>query len=170
MSSYTVRQVADMLKTNEETVRRWIRAGKLTATQNSKKSGNIISSNALDEFIKATPKYADSFSSWKGSSSETSSPSPFSIYFVIGMVLGTLVSLLDEKKDSVVSESDVENVLKKEIILSEKAIKDKNLKIQKLKKEIEEEQKNLDNYKYAIDNLDLKLIAAEINGKKKGSK
>lgn len=29
MTKYTVRQIADMLHTNPETVRRWIRAGKL---------------------------------------------------------------------------------------------------------------------------------------------
>ena len=46
MASYTVKQIADMLNTNEETVRRWIRSGKLDATWVSKKSGNVISSAA----------------------------------------------------------------------------------------------------------------------------
>ncbi|GAP41149.1 hypothetical protein ATC1_131131 [Flexilinea flocculi] len=34
MGSFTVRQVAEMPKTNEETVRRWIRADKLIAEKN----------------------------------------------------------------------------------------------------------------------------------------
>ena len=58
MTFYTVKQIANMLKTNEETVRRWIRSGKLVASQNSKKGGNIVSSEALNQFIKNTPKYA----------------------------------------------------------------------------------------------------------------
>ena len=33
MNTYTVKEIADMLKTNPETVRRWIRLGKLEADQ-----------------------------------------------------------------------------------------------------------------------------------------
>ena len=58
MSNYTVKQIANMLKTNEDTVRRWISMGKLVATKSSKKSGYVITSEALNAFIKNTPKYA----------------------------------------------------------------------------------------------------------------
>ena len=58
MDSYTVKQVSDLLKTNEETVRRWIRSGKLTTTFTSKKGGHIITGEALNLFVKETPKYA----------------------------------------------------------------------------------------------------------------
>ena len=59
MQFYTVKQVAETLKTNEETVRRWIRTGKLEAIQNSKKEGNLISADALNKFVKETPKYTE---------------------------------------------------------------------------------------------------------------
>ena len=41
MKTYSVKDIADMLNTNPETVRRWIRAGKLKAHQTSRKDGNI---------------------------------------------------------------------------------------------------------------------------------
>ena len=37
MESYSVKQIAEMLNTQPETVRRWIRTGKLTAHKNSRK-------------------------------------------------------------------------------------------------------------------------------------
>lgn len=58
MTKYTVRQIADMLHTNPETVRRWIRAGKLKSQQDSSKGENIIYKSDLDEFLNNTPKYA----------------------------------------------------------------------------------------------------------------
>lgn len=58
MKKYTVRQIADMLHTNPETVRRWIRAGKLKSQQDSAKGENIIYKSDLDEFLNNTPKYA----------------------------------------------------------------------------------------------------------------
>ena len=58
MSDYSVQQISKMLKTNPETVRRWIRSGKLSAVQESRKSGNLVSEEALKSFMKSTPKYA----------------------------------------------------------------------------------------------------------------
>ncbi len=58
MNTYTVKEIADMLKTNPETVRRWIRVGKLEANQSSRKGGNIVSEQSLNKFLKTTPKYA----------------------------------------------------------------------------------------------------------------
>lgn len=60
MKTYTVKEIADLLGTNPETVRRWIRDGKLQATANSKKKGEnkVILEGALNAFLRATPKYA----------------------------------------------------------------------------------------------------------------
>lgn len=58
MRTYTVKQISEMLNTNPETVRRWIRSGKLEATQDSRKSGNIITEEMLKAFLLTTPKYA----------------------------------------------------------------------------------------------------------------
>ena len=54
MDTYSVKEIADMLNTNPETVRRWIRSGKLEAIQESRKGAKSM----LDAFLKASPKYA----------------------------------------------------------------------------------------------------------------
>lgn len=60
MKTYTVKEIAELLGTNPETVRRWIRNGKLQAVTNSKKKGEnkVILEGALNAFLKASPKYA----------------------------------------------------------------------------------------------------------------
>lgn len=59
MKSYNVKEIADLLQTNPETVRRWIRKGKLEATRGaSRKEGNSVSFEALQKFLSASPKYA----------------------------------------------------------------------------------------------------------------
>ena len=155
MTFYTVKQIANMLKTNEETVRRWIRSGKLVASQNSKKGGNIVSSEALNQFIKNTPKYAPIIAA-------SLSTTPMALSVVVGGLLGGLIALKDEIKGKV-SETDVEAFLKKKISAHEKNIKRKKVELEKLQMEIEEEQQNLDKYQYALNNLDLKLIASEMS-------
>lgn len=60
MKTYSVREIADLLGTSQETVRRWIRDGKLQAVDDSKKKGEnkVILESALKSFIDASPKYA----------------------------------------------------------------------------------------------------------------
>ena len=58
METYSVKQIADMLNTKPETVRRWIRTGKLSAEQSSRKNGNVINEKDLQKFLKSSPKYA----------------------------------------------------------------------------------------------------------------
>ena len=53
-----VYDIANALDVNPETVRRWIRSGKLKAEQNSKKEGNVITMEAFKDFINI-PKYAE---------------------------------------------------------------------------------------------------------------
>ena len=51
MKTYSVKQIAKMLNKNPETVRRWIREGKLQAVQVSRKGGNSVSEEALKKFL-----------------------------------------------------------------------------------------------------------------------
>lgn len=55
---YTVKQISNLLDVGQETVRRWIRRGDLKATQRSKKDGNVISEDQLNEFLMSRPKYS----------------------------------------------------------------------------------------------------------------
>ncbi|ADL36530.1 DNA binding domain-containing protein (plasmid) [Butyrivibrio proteoclasticus B316] len=58
MKTYTVNDIAELLHTNPETVRRWIREKKLKATKSSNKEGNEIAESDFEKFLKASPKYA----------------------------------------------------------------------------------------------------------------
>ena len=58
MAAYTVKQIAEMLDTKQETVRRWIRDNKLHAVQASRKDGNVVTDEEFRRFLKKTPKYA----------------------------------------------------------------------------------------------------------------
>lgn len=158
MNSYTVKQIADMLKTNEETVRRWIRSGKLVATQDSKKSGNVVSSEALKQFVKKTPKYAPIVAASLVST-------PIAMSFVVGSLLGNLYTMVKEKDNESVTSKDVENFLKKKIAIHKKQIEKKEEELKIIQEKIEEEKRDIEKYQYALDNLDLKLLVDEINKK-----
>ena len=59
METYSVKDIADLHENNPETVRRWIRSGKLKATRGaSKKEGSSISSDDLLKFLENNAKYA----------------------------------------------------------------------------------------------------------------
>lgn len=154
MDSYTVKQVAQLLKTNEETVRRWIRSGKLTATLTSKKGGHIISSDALNVFVKETPKYAPILA-------VSLAATGFTVSAVIGSVIGGLLAVADRNKK--VTAKDVESFLKKKISAQEKSLEKKEAQLQKLQEEIEQDRKGLAKYQYALENLDLEEIANNMN-------
>lgn len=57
MKTYNVMEIASLLNVNVETVRRWIRSGKLRSTQTSKKTGNVVNEQDLFEFLETKPKY-----------------------------------------------------------------------------------------------------------------
>lgn len=56
--AFSIKKVAELLQTNEETVRRWIREGKLEAQITSRKQGYSITESSLKKFVNSTPKYA----------------------------------------------------------------------------------------------------------------
>ena len=59
MKSYSVKEISDLLHTNPETVRRWIRKGKLDATRgSSRKEGSTVSFAALQKFLEDSPREA----------------------------------------------------------------------------------------------------------------
>lgn len=66
MKSFSVYQVSQVLDTNQETIRRWIRSGSLKANKSSRKGGYEIEPTALAGFLREHPKYVDAaFSSLK---------------------------------------------------------------------------------------------------------
>ncbi len=57
MKTYTVAQIAKKLSVDEETVRRWIRSGKIKSNMASKKKGYLITHDELSSFVIKYPKY-----------------------------------------------------------------------------------------------------------------
>ena len=57
MNTYKTKEISELLEVSEETVRRWIRSGKLKAEKSSKKQGNIVNEKDLFEFVSDNPKY-----------------------------------------------------------------------------------------------------------------
>lgn len=157
METYSVLQISEMLKTNPETVRRWIREGKLEATKKSKKTGNVITEGALKDFLKNSPKY-------KG--------------IVAGTIVGTgilggliapgvtlaaagtmyIADLLGEaskkNKASVLYDKDTfTELVKKKINTNKEAIDNKQDTIRQLQKEIRELKKNTESLTNMLNNL-----------------
>jgi len=56
--TFSVKTVAEILQTNEETVRRWIREGKLEAEIQSKKKGYTVTEKQLADFLGSSAKYS----------------------------------------------------------------------------------------------------------------
>lgn len=56
---YSVKEISDMLSVNPETVRRWIRNGRLKASLYSRSSGSVVTENSLNKFLDKNPKYRD---------------------------------------------------------------------------------------------------------------
>lgn len=65
MVSYTVKNISNILDVNEETVRRWIRTGKLHSTIDSKKKGHIVEDSDFKEFVYNKPKYLKRYRKYK---------------------------------------------------------------------------------------------------------
>lgn len=55
--NYNVINVAKIMGVSNETVKRWLRSGKLKGHYKAKKLGYIITAEDLDEFIETNPKY-----------------------------------------------------------------------------------------------------------------
>ena len=174
MKKYNVKQIADMLNTNPETVRRWIRDDKLKAVQVSRKDGNVIEENEFRRFIKASPKYANIVA-------KSSAYTPSNISGLVGVAIGSLVGSLvlgycDDRinRDFQISSEDIENYIIDIIASSEESVKKKNQVINQLADEITEERKKIDELKLLLEHnkignkLENKKSSIKEEGEKNG--
>lgn len=156
MKEYSVQQISGMLKTNPETVRRWIRSGKLSAVQGSRKSGNLVSEEALKQFMKETPKYV-------GLVASVFAPTSLALPFALGGVIGTVMVTIYGQNKATISPEYIKKYIQKEKERYEKAISQKKKTIEQLQTEMLNDEKQLEGYKYALENLDLVEIAKEVS-------
>lgn len=141
MKTYSVKEIADMLNTNPETVRRWIRDKKLEATIESKKGGHIVYESALHTFLKSSPKYAS-----------IASTALLSTMMVGGLIAQKIIDV-EQLKKARVSNKDVIAFLHEEIKKRTEAIKAKEDTIYQLQKQIEADQSQITEFQRLIDSL-----------------
>ena len=147
MEVYTVKQVANMLQINPETIRRWIRQKKLVAIQDSRKDGNVITQDSLNAFLKSMPKYAGVVAGIAG----LGIVSPLGLPLLTGSIVGAFTKNNNEGIDnSLVFAEDLEKYLKSEIEIHESNIKIKEKNIEQLKLEIDSEIKQINEIKELI--------------------
>lgn len=156
MSDYNVQQISKMLKINPETVRRWIRTGKLKAVQSSRKNGNLVSEDSLKAFLKETPKYSNLIGT-------LFTPPAFAIPIAVGGLIASIMATFYEQKSPSITPEYIEKYLRKEIEKSSHSIETKKKTIYQLQEEITVDEKRMEKYKYALEKMDLKAIADEIN-------
>ena len=153
MKTYSVKQIADMIETNPETVRRWIRDKKLNAIQVSRKDGNIVTEDELQRFLKATPKYIAKLPI----SLAAMSPALGVAALASGIMVVAFAGYYDKKSkiEVRVLPEDFEKYLKESIVQREESTNRKRASIQQIEKEITEEQQQIEQYKYLLEHSDL---------------
>ena len=147
MKTYSVKEISEMLKTNPETVRRWIRDKKLDAIIESKKGGHIVSEAALRTFLQRSPKYAAKASSFLVEATV------FSTAMIGGMIAQKIIDF-EQLKNARISSADITRYLRSEISSREEAILEKERTISKLKEEILNERKQIEEFQKLVEGLE----------------
>ena len=161
MKTYSVKQIAEMLSTNPETVRRWIRDDKMKAVQVSRKDGNIVTEAELERFIKATPKYFSKLTAGVGLAAM--SPVVEIGALAGGIVASALLGYFDGKNsvDVRVRPEDFKEYLQKNIVKLRGTILQKQELINQTEAEINEIFKQIEQYSYLLENEDLLIETLE---------
>ncbi len=145
--NYTVKEIANMLNTNPETVRRWIRSKKLKAQKYSNKEGHVVDETELEQFLSTMPKYAHAAVRFGSIVTAVGGAAiPGYIGGLIG-ILGTEIAIKagNDKKniDLIISKEELQRYLGNEILSSQKIIREKEEEIKKIQREIESEKQRI---------------------------
>ncbi|MDO4557075.1 MAG: helix-turn-helix domain-containing protein [Lachnospiraceae bacterium] len=136
MKMYTVKEIADMVKTNPETVRRWIRQGYLKAEQDSRRNGYMVSERMLKEFLKEHPKY-------EVNANPLLTASTLIPFIGTALISGLITSKALKKETEEIAETPVSEVIKlidAELNARTASVKRKEETVAQLLQEIEEEK------------------------------
>lgn len=163
MKTYSVKDIAVMLHTNPETVRRWIRSGKLKADRSSRKEGNMIREDELYRFLRSTTKYA-AFAANLAVTNPLLSLTSAVGASVFGMIaLTSAIMSVRNEHDARLLSDYVEQTLKKNITESEATIERKKAAIAELQAEIDKEQNLIKDYKAALEQLTEAVLVVSEN-------
>lgn len=156
MRTYSVKEIAEMLNTNPETVRRWIRSGKLDAIQESRKGGNVVTEAMLKSFLKSSPKYAGAavglLATPIGITAATAA--------LVGGILAQQLIKSDNIKHAQVETEEIRKLLLSNIETSQVAIERKAASIKQLQEEIAVEEQRIDEARKLIEQLDYQLSSS----------
>lgn len=147
MKTFSVQEVALLLNVSTETVRRWIRDGKLKAVQHSRKEGNIISEGALDIFLDTYPKYASIASSSKTGVALAVAP-------MLASMLAKQYLNVKRRKDAQISVKDIIKMVQNEIEVRIQAIQQLEDQEKKLQERIIAENKQVSELNKVLSELD----------------
>lgn len=150
MKSYTVKEIAEMLQVNPETVRRWIRDKKLVAQKTSNKGGNRILESELRAFLKTAPGHATSLSSLLVGGAATSAI--MAATYATGKVLEA-----NELKRAKVGSKEIAIFIRSEIASHESLVKSKQESIRQIEKEITAEQDRIEELRAILDKVESTL-------------
>lgn len=162
MKEYSVKDISELLHTNPETVRRWIRDGKLKAHQSSRKKGNVIYEDDLKRFFDTSKKYSDiakSGAAAVGAAAVGALLGPMGLISSGALIAGTLGSMAAQKKDGKLTKKTVIASLKTKIADNESEIQRKNKAISDLEADIEKLKQENDSYQELLDNMTSKNIS-----------
>lgn len=152
MESYNVKQIAEMLNTQPETVRRWIRNGKLAAEKSSRKDGNVITEGDLLKFLKGSPKYAGMAAGLFG----TAAAMPLLIPAVGGIAATYLAASkkIKETGEESFSKEELKRLLQDEVERRSKSVEQKQRTIEQLQREIMNDQQQIAECNYTLSQLE----------------
>lgn len=136
MKYYNVKEISEILKTNPETVRRWIRKGKLVAKIDSKKEGSFILESDFKKFLNANPKYA-------GIAYASLALTPLGIPLIVAKIVGETYLNSIKNNQSMDTEKLLLDRLKKEQKRIMESIEKNERKLIKLEEQIKEEKNQL---------------------------
>ena len=149
MKTYTVKEISDMLKIDPETVRRWIRSGKLQAEQSSRKDGNVVTDQMLQSFLRQSPKYAKMVAPLVAT--------PVGATVTVASVLTGIIAqqyVKNEKvKNAQVNVKEIISLLEDEIKSHEINVESKQKVIKQLQYDIAMEQQNINEKKALLEKM-----------------
>lgn len=152
MDTYNVKQIADMLNTQPETVRRWIRSGKLHAKKASRKDGHVVTKGDLNKFLKSSPKYAGMAGGLVGAAMMM----PVAAVPVVGGIAAIYLAAAKKAKetgDESFSKEDVTRYLQEEIERRNQSINQKLATIEQLQREITNDQQQITECNFVLGQL-----------------
>ena len=150
--------MANMLGTSEETVRRWIRSGKLSAKLNSRKEGCVITDTMLKAFVRSSPKYAASLLTPVGGILAAST-------LIVGTIIEKALNKNEALKEASIDETEVKRLLRVDLEKSKENIKSKKSAINQLENEIQEEEKKIRSIELLLEGDSIEKMMKSLSGK-----